>query len=205
MDLNDYLHTKQQQQQPADPQEKEVALVKYTFIAACALKALAELALLAMGTYGGVGVLLSTAALVLFIFSVYNAAGLCASKSLFRNAIIAFAAIFAGVLLFIFLAGGIIAHILLALGFLASFLFFFRFYQELTDTSGVALFSYCFVAVVLAALASGFLARFSVPLTVLINLAALVLNAYAMFIVNSFYRSYFVYGPRGKTQIMNDR
>ena len=92
MDLNDYLHTKDQQ--PVNPQEKEIALIKYTFIAACALKALAELALLAMGTYGGLGVLLSTAALVLFIFSVYNATGLCASKSLFRNAIIGFAAIF---------------------------------------------------------------------------------------------------------------
>lgn len=198
MDLNDYLHTKQQQQQPADSQEKEVALVKYTFIAACALKALAELALLAMGTYGGLGVLLSTAALVLFIFSMYNAAGLCASKSLFRNVIIAFAAIFAGVLSFIFLAGGIIAHILLALGFLASFLFFFRFYQELTDTSGVALFSYCFVAVVLAALASGFLARFSVPAAALINLVVLVLNAYAMFSVTNFAHSYRDYGLRGK-------
>ena len=35
MDLNDYLHT--QGQQPSNPQEKEVALIKYTFIAACAL------------------------------------------------------------------------------------------------------------------------------------------------------------------------
>jgi len=50
MDLNDYLHTRDQQ--PVNPQEKEIALIKYTFIAACALKALAELALLAMGTYG---------------------------------------------------------------------------------------------------------------------------------------------------------
>ena len=196
MDLNDYLHT--QDQQPSNPQEKEVALIKYTFIAACALKALAELALLAMGTYGGVGVLLSTAALVLFIFSVYNAAGLCASKSLFRNAIIGFAAIFAGVLLFIFLAGGIIAQILLALGFIASFLFFYRFYQELADTSGVAIFSYCFIALVLAAIANAFLARFSLPATVLLSLAALALNAFAMFSVEGFSRSYYSYDLRGK-------
>ena len=196
MDLNDYLHTKDQQ--PVNPQEKEIALIKYTFIAACALKALAELALLATGTYGGLGVLLSTAALVLFIFSVYNAAGLCASKSLFRNAIIGFAAIFAGVLLFIFLAGGIIAQILLALGFIASFLFFYRFYQELADTSGVAIFSYCFIALVLAAIANAFLARFSLPATVLLSLAALALNAFAMFSVEGFSRSYYSYDLRGK-------
>lgn len=196
MDLNDYLHTRDQQ--PVNPQEKEIALIKYTFIAACALKALAELALLAMGTYGGLGVLLSTAALVLFIFSVYNAAGLCASKSLFRNAVIGFAAIFAGVLLFIFLAGGIIAHILLALGLLASFAFFFRFYQELGDSSAVSLFFYCFVSLVLSALATAFLARFSVPAAALINLAALALNAYAMFSVTNFAHSYRDYGLRGK-------
>ena len=196
MDLNDYLHTRDQQ--PVNPQEKEIALIKYTFIAACALKALAELALLAMGTYGGLGVLLSTAALVLFIFSVYNAAGLCASKSLFRNAIIGFAEIFAGVLLFIFLAGGIIAHILLALGLLASFAFFFRFYQELGDSSAVSLFFYCFVLLVLSALATAFLARFSVPAAALINLATLALNAYAMFSVTNFAHSYRDYGLRGK-------
>ena len=196
MDLNDYLHT--QDQQPSNPQEKEVALIKYTFIAACALKAIAELVLLLLGIYGGLGVLLSAAAFVLFIFSIYNISKLTASRSLLRNVAIAFAAIFIGVLLFIFLAGGIIAQILLALGFIASFLFFYRFYQELADTSGVALFSYCFVAVVLAALASGFLARFSVPLTVLINLATLVLNAYAMFNATNFAHSYRDYGLRGK-------
>ena len=182
MDLNDYLHT--QDQQPSNPQEKEVALIKYTFIAACALKAIAELVLLLLGIYGGLGVLLSAAAFV--------------SRSLLRNVAIAFAAIFIGVLLFIFLAGGIIAQILLALGFIASFLFFYRFYQELADTSGVAIFSYCFIALVLAAIANAFLARFSLPATVLLSLAALALNAFAIFSVEGFSRSYYSYDLRGK-------
>jgi hypothetical protein len=196
MDLNDYLHT--QDQQPSNPQEKEVALIKYTFIAACALKAIAELVLLLLGIYGGLGVLLSAAAFVLFIFSIYNISKLTASRSLLRNAAIAFAAIFIGVLLFIFLAGGIIAHILLALGLLASFAFFFRFYQELGDSSAVSLFFYCFVLLVLSALATAFLARFSVPAAALINLATLALNAYAMFSVTNFAHSYRDYGLRGK-------
>lgn len=195
MDLNDYLHT--QDQQPSNPQEKEVALIKYTFIAACALKAIAELVLLLLGIYGGL-VLLSAAAFVLFIFSIYNISKLTASRSLLRNAAIAFAAIFIGVLLFIFLAGGIIAQILLALGFIASFLFFYRFYQELADTSGIAIFSYCFIALVLAAIANAFLARFSLPATVLLSLAALALNAFAMFSVEGFSRSYYSYDLRGK-------
>ena len=196
MDLNDYLHT--QDQQPSNPQEKDVALIKYTFIAACALKAIAELVLLLLGIYGGLGVLLSAAAFVLFIFSIYNISKLTASRSLLRNVAIAFAAIFIGVLLFIFLAGGIIAHILLALGLLASFAFFFRFYQELGDSSAVSLFFYCFVLLVLSALATAFLARFSVPAAALINLATLALNAYAMFSVTNFAHSYRDYGLRGK-------
>ena len=196
MDLNDYLHT--QDQQPSNPQEKDVALIKYTFIAACALKAIAELVLLLLGIYGGLGVLLSAAAFVLFIFSIYNISKLTASRSLLRNAAIAFVAIFIGVLLFIFLAGGIIAQILLALGFIASFLFFYRFYQELADTSGVAIFSYCFIALVLAAIANAFLARFSLPATVLLSLAALALNAFAIFSVEGFSRSYYSYDLRGK-------
>lgn len=196
MDLNDYLHT--QDQQPSNPQEKEVALIKYTFIAACALKAIAELVLLLLGIYGGLGVLLSAAAFVLFIFSIYNISKLTVSRSLLRNVAIAFAAIFIGVLLFIFLAGGIIAHILLALGLLASFAFFFRFYQELGDSSAVSLFFYCFVLLVLSALATAFLARFSVPAAALINLATLALNAYAMFSVTNFAHSYRDYGLRGK-------
>ena len=141
--------------------------------------------------------LLSAAAFVLFIFSIYNISKLTASRSLLRNAAIAFAAIFIGVLLFIFLAGGIIAQILLALGFIASFLFY-RFYQELADTSGVAIFSYCFIALVLAAIANAFLARFSLSATVLLSLAALALNAFAMFSVEGFSRSYYSYDLRGK-------
>ncbi|MBO7476082.1 MAG: hypothetical protein J6T36_04020 [Campylobacter sp.] len=144
------------------------------------------------------------------IFAVLQTKQIANSKSLLLNFIMSTVAVVVGLIVFALATGmalnsivsGInisvlILYILSMLIFIASLVFSFRYYQEFADITDIRLFLYVFVLL----LVGGIVEKLSPTLGGLINLVAVGLEIYAIYLITHIAKSAYNYKITGKERL----
>lgn len=139
-----------------------------------------------------------------FFATGYSIGTVSGSKTKYKNIIMFFVLVFAGIFLMMVFEKGLAAKISLIVPLLIAFAFLFRFYQELIDITGQKPFIYCYfliIATICSVLIFGML--LNMALSPFADIAAIITaaaNIYAMYKVQNvdYMPSRYVYKLFGK-------
>ncbi|MBP5778342.1 MAG: hypothetical protein J6W17_00035, partial [Campylobacter sp.] len=189
---------------PQTPQEVPYADLKKKFYISFGLIFLGGIITAFSKPIGMLVVLIGFGYKVVAVMQTKNIAG---SDKLLFNFIMSVVASFVGFIVFALAVGlslksvvsglnisVVILYVLSVLIFILSIICSFRYYQEFADITGIKLFLYVFVLVMV----SGIVDKLSNGLGVLLTLAAVGLELYAIYLINNISQSRYIYKIFGK-------